>query len=45
MLKLIYIADTSGNRTPSSSFYSDLLDTLADSVCLQLLVLKHRSKH
>ena len=25
---------TSGNRTPGSRFYSDLLDTLADSVCI-----------
>ena len=35
---------TSGNRTPGSRFYSDLLDTLADSVCIHQLVLKHRSK-
>ena len=36
---------TSGNRTPGSRFYSDLLDILADSVCIhQLVVLKHRSK-
>jgi len=25
---------TSGNRNPGSRFYSDLVDTLADSVCL-----------
>ena len=35
---------TSGNRTPGSRFYSDLLDTLADSVCIHQLVLKRRSK-
>ena len=35
---------TSGNRTPGSRFYSDLLDTLADSVCVHQLVLKRRSK-
>ena len=29
---------TSGNRTPGSRFYSDLLDTLADSVCIHQLV-------
>ena len=34
---------TSGNRTPGSRFYSDLLDTLADSVCIHQLVLKRRS--
>jgi len=33
----------SGNRTPGSRFYSDLLDTLADSVCIHLLVLKRCS--
>jgi len=32
--------DTSGNRTPGSRFYSDLLDTLADFVCIHQLVLK-----
>jgi len=32
------------NRTPGSRSYSDLLDTLADSVCIHLLVLKRRSK-
>ena len=35
---------TSGNFTPGGRFYSDLLDTLADSVCIHQLVLKHRSK-
>jgi len=33
----------SGNRTPGSRSYSDLLDTLADSVCIHLLVLKRCS--
>ena len=33
---------TSSNRTPGSRFYSDLLDTLADSVCIHQLLLKHR---
>jgi len=36
---------TSGNRTPGSRFYSDLLDTLVDSVCIHQLVLKRRSKY
>ena len=31
---------SSGNRTPGSRFYSDLLDTLADSICIHQLVLK-----
>ena len=35
---------TSGNRTPGSRFYSDLLDTLADSVYIHQLALKRRSK-
>ena len=35
---------TSGNQTPGSRFYSDLLDTLADSVCIHHVVLKRRSK-
>jgi len=31
---------SSGNRTPGSRFYpADLLDTLADSLCIHLLVL------
>ena len=29
---------SSGNRTPGSRFYSDFLDTLADSVCIHQLV-------
>jgi len=37
-IKLIIV--TSSNRTPGSSFYSDLLDT---SVCIHQLVLKHCS--
>jgi len=35
---------SSGNRAPGSRFYSDILDTLADSVCIHRLVLKRRSK-
>ena len=35
---------TSGNRTPGSRSYSDILDALADSVCIHLLVLNRRSK-
>ena len=31
---------TSGNRTPGNRSYSDLLDSLADSVCIHQLVLK-----
>ena len=34
----------SGNRTPGSRFYSDLLDTLADFVCIHQLIFKRRSK-
>ena len=41
---LIPFLNSSGNRTPGSRSYSDLLDTLADSVCIPLLVLKRRSK-
>jgi len=37
---LIYL-HSSGNRTPGSRFYSDLLDT---SVCIHQLVLKRLSK-
>ena len=33
---------TSGNRIPGSRSYSDLLDTLADSVCIHQLVFKRR---
>ena len=36
-----YVLIMSGNRTPGSMFYSDLLDTLADSVCIQQLVFTH----
>jgi len=36
------VISTSGNHTPGSRFYSDLLDTLADSVCIHQLVLKCR---
>jgi len=39
-----FVCHTSGNRTPGSRFYSDLLDTLADSVCIQQLALKRCSK-
>ena len=35
---------TSGNRTPGSRFYSDLLDILADFVCIHQFILKRRSK-
>jgi len=38
------INSTSGNRTPGSRFYSDLLDTLVDFVCIHQLILKRRSK-
>jgi len=38
------VSVSSGNRTPRSMFYSDLLDTLPDSVCIHQLVLKRRSK-
>jgi len=41
--RFFYIT-TSGNHTPGSRFYSDLLDTSADFVCIHQLVLKHRSK-
>ena len=43
---IFFANNTSGNRTraPGSRSYSDLLDTLADSVCIHLLVLKRRSK-
>jgi len=37
---VIYITWTIGNRTPGSRFYSDLLDTLADFICIHQLVLK-----
>ena len=40
---LVY-TESSGNRTPCSRFYSDLLDTLADSACIHQLVLERRSK-
>jgi len=35
---------SSGNRTRGSRYYSDLLDTLADSVCIHQLILKRCSK-
>jgi len=31
---------TSGNRTPGSRLYYELLDTLADFVCIHQLILK-----
>jgi len=43
--ELYFVVITSGNRTPGSRSYSDLLDTLADWVCIHLLVLMHCSKH
>jgi len=33
-------SEATNNRTPGSRSYSDLLDTLADSVCIHLLVLR-----
>ena len=39
--KMISFSLPSGNRTPGSRFYSDLLDT---TVCIHQLVLKRRSK-
>jgi len=36
---LHYLHYKSGNRTPGSRFYSDLLDTLADFVCIHQLML------
>jgi len=41
---VIFLFLSSGNRTPGSRFYSDVLDTLADSVCIHQLVFKRRSK-
>ena len=41
LFTLINYIISSGNRTPGSRFYSDLLDT---SVCIHQLVLKHCSK-
>ena len=35
---------TSGNRTPNSRSYADLVDTWAQCVCIHQLVLKTRSK-
>jgi len=40
----LFILYSSGNRTPGGRFYSDLLDTLADSVYIHQAVLKRRSK-
>jgi len=40
---IIYLL-SSGNRTPGSRSYSDLVDTQADSVCIHQLVLKPQSK-
>jgi len=39
-----FVLISSGNRTPGSRFYSDHLDTLADSVRIHQLVLKRNSK-
>jgi len=38
------LVTTSGNRTPGSRSYSDLVHTLADSVCIHQLILKLCSK-
>ena len=43
-LLILFYSFTSGNRTPGSRFYSDLLDTLTDFVCTHQLMLKRRSK-
>jgi len=40
-LALFFNYITSGNRTPGSRFYSDLLDA---SVCMHQLILKRRSR-
>jgi len=39
-----FLNGTSGNRTPGSRSYSDLVDTWANSVCIHQLVLKLCSK-
>ena len=45
VIYIIYVRlDYKCHRTPGSRSYSDLLDTLADLVCIHLLVLKRRSK-
>jgi len=38
ILSYAFLAITSGNHTPGSRSYSDLLDTWADSVCTHQLV-------
>jgi len=38
------IFGSSGNHTPGSRFYFELLDTSADSLCIHQLVLQCRSK-
>jgi len=38
------VIDTSGNHTPGSRSYSDLVDTWADSICIHQLVLRPCSK-
>ena len=44
VLMQMFLGYSSGNRTPGSRFYSDLLDTLTDFVCTHQLMLKRRSK-
>ena len=39
-LHYLHLLIKSSNRTPGSRFYSDLLDTWADSVCIHQLVFK-----
>jgi len=41
---MFFILFKSGNRTPGSRFYSDLVDTWADSACIHQLVFKPCSK-
>ena len=43
LMFFILVIYSSGNRTPGSRFYSDLLDTLADFVCIHQLILQRRS--
>ena len=44
ILIFIFIIITSGNRTPGSKSYSDLLDALADSVCTHQLVVQSAAR-
>jgi len=40
MAKHFSLSSSSGNRTPGSRSYSDLVDTWADSVCIYQLLLR-----